>query len=147
MPQSKTEFYYHFVWATWQRNGLVTEGIERRLYRCIASEVLKLKGTMLEINGMPDHIHLVVQLPGTVAPSNLMQTAKGVSSTFARAQLTPGEYFGWQDGYAGFTVSRQNLQTVINYVRNQKRHHADNTTIPDWEDCGGIDEDRRQTEE
>ena len=98
MPQSKTEFYFHFVWATWRRCDFITGDIERRLYRCIESEVQKLKGTVYALNGMPDHVHLVVKLPGTVAPSRVMQAAKGVSSTLAREKLVADALFGWQDG-------------------------------------------------
>ena len=141
MPQSKTEFFYHFVWATWRRQGFVTSDIERRLNRCIESEVRKMKGIVYALDGMPDHRHLVVQLPGAIAPARLMQAAKGVSSTFARDHLVENALFGWQDGYAGFSVSPQMLEIVIAYVRNQKRHHAEGTTIPEWEDCGPFEDE------
>ncbi len=74
---------------------MVTEEIEQRIYRCIKSEVRKLKGTVLAINGMPDHVHLAARLPGNVAPSLLMQRAKGVSSTFCHQELVKGGMFGW----------------------------------------------------
>ena len=115
---------------------MVTGDIERAVYRCIGGEVQKLRGTMLAINGMPDHVHLVAQLPGSVAPANCMRLAKGVSSTLARNRLVPGGSFGWQDGYGGFMVSPRHLQTAIEYVQNQKRHHAEGTTIAYLEDCG-----------
>jgi len=141
MPQSKTEFYFHFVWATWRRTDFVTSDIERQLYRCIENEVRKQKGIVYALNGMPDHVHLAVKLPGTVAPARLMQSVKGVSSTLARNQLMGNGLFGWQDGYAGFSVSQQHFEAVVTYIRNQKRHHADGTTIPEWEDCGPFEDE------
>jgi len=143
MPQSKTHFYYHFVWTTWRRSQMVTSDVERRIYRSIENEVRKLRGTVLALDGMPDHVHLAVQLPGTVAPSQLMQRVKGVSSTLGREVLIPGGLFGWQDGYAGFTIIGQHLQNTIAYIRNQKRHHAEGTTIPEWE-SPDVDEDQHQ---
>ena len=133
MPQSRTRFFYHFVWATWQRTDLVTDAIERRLYRCIESEVVKVKGTVLGINGMPDHVHLAVQLPGSVAPAQLMHGVKGVSSTFARDVLVPGKYFGWQDRYFGASVCTQHIEHIVAYIKNQKQHHAKGTVVSEWE--------------
>ena len=136
MPQSKTEFYYHFVWATWRRSEFISADIERRMFRCIEAEVRKLKGMVYALNGVHDHVHLAVKLPAAVAPSRLMQQVKGVSSALAREHLVPGGLFGWQDGYAGFTVSPQNLDVVVEYISSQKQHHALGTTIPEWEECG-----------
>jgi len=133
LSQSYAKFYYHFVWSTYHRENLVTPVIERPLYRCITGQVLKVKGAVLALDGMPDHVHLVAQLPATIAPAALMQRAKGVSSAYGRDELLPGELFGWQDGYSGFTVSWTHLPKIIAYVRNQKQHHAQGTIIPEWE--------------
>ena len=94
MAQSNTRFFYHFNWATYRRAAMITKAIERPLYRCIETQVINAKGTVLAVNGMPDHVHLVVQHPATVAPATLMQSVKGVSSAFGRKVLQPGELFG-----------------------------------------------------
>lgn len=125
--------YYHFVWTTWRRQALITDEIERPLYRCIESQVRKVNGTVLAIGGISDHVHLAVLLPGIIAPSQLMQRAKGVSSTFGRDELLPGGLFGWQDGYGGFTISGKHVDNVVAYIRNQKHHHAEGTLVPEWE--------------
>jgi REP element-mobilizing transposase RayT len=133
LSQSYTKLYYHFVWSTYHRENLAALEIERPLYRCIIGQVLKLKGTVLALDGMPNHVHLVVQLPSTVAPAFLMQRAKGVSSAYGRDELLPGELFGWQDGYSRFTVSWTHLPKIVAYVRNQKRHHAEGSIVSEWE--------------
>ena len=134
MHRSKAEVYFHLVWATWERQPLVTSDVERALYRCIEKEVQSLKCAVLAIGGMPDHVHLVVKAPTRVSPAQLAQRVKGVSSTFARNTLRAGEFFGWQDGYAVFSICPPHVSTVIAYVESQNRHHADNTIVSDWEE-------------
>lgn len=78
----------------------------------------------MTINGMPDHIHLVVNFPTTISVANLVKKAIGVSSRFINQQLILDEHFKWQVGYGAFTISRWDLHQIINYVKNQKKHHA-----------------------
>src|SRR5579872_23782 len=99
MRKSKADIYLHLVWKTWERLPLVTLEIERSVYRCIVQEAERLKCTVLAIGGMPDHIHLAVRIPTTVCAAQLAQQVKGVSSTFVRKQLHPGELFRWQEGF------------------------------------------------
>lgn len=73
--RSKVEAYYHLVWATRGREMRITPEWERAAYRCIVGEARRLKCLVLAINGLPDHVHLVVR------PSVLAKQAKGVSST------------------------------------------------------------------
>jgi putative transposase len=136
MQRSKVEIYLHLVWATKGRTPIITPDIERALHRCIASEARNLGCTVLALNGMPDHIHLVVKIPGMLAASDLAKRVKGVSSTFARTDLAADGFFGWQDGYAAFSISPTDIQEVIGYVRNQKRHHSENKLNALWESTG-----------
>jgi REP element-mobilizing transposase RayT len=134
MRRSKCEHYFHAVWATAARRQLITKDIQANVYRCIGSEVVKLGGTVLGLGGMPDHVHLLVQLPGKVSMSDLMQKAKGVSSTLIRKELAPSIAFNWQDNYASFTVSRSHVPRVIKYINNQERHHSKGTVWEEWEE-------------
>ncbi len=134
MRQSKTEFYRHFVWTTHRRLPLVTPQIEGALYGCIVRVAQKHQCEVVALGGIEDHVHLLVKTPAKYAPSYLMQQIKGGSSAFARERLVPGEFFGWQDGYGGFTVTPAHRNKVGDYVRDQKRHHAENALHPAWEE-------------
>lgn len=63
MRQSKIEIYLHFVWATLGRNPFITTEIEREIYRCIENEARQMGCEILALNGMPDHVHLLVKIP------------------------------------------------------------------------------------
>src|SRR5437868_14723842 len=127
MLRSKAEIYMHFVWSTWGREPLINEAIERRLFRCIAAEAVKMGCKVLQLNGMPDHVHLFVKMPTTLSAAALAKQVKGASSTFGRNVLCKGEFFGWQDRYGAFSVSRWDVEMICDYIRNQKEHHASNS--------------------
>jgi len=133
MQRSKIEIYLHIVWATNHRTPWLTPEIERAVYRCISDEITRCKCEVLALNGMPDHVHLVVKIHSTTSVSALVKAAKGTSSIFARDNFE-AQTNGWQDNYAAFSVSRSHLPRVIRYVQNQKQHHAENNLWPEWEE-------------
>ena len=133
-PQSHVENYHHFVWATHRRQPLLSPDWERAVYRCIQAEVTQLQSKVLALNGMPDHVHLVVRLHSTVTCARLANQVKGVSSRLLNTLRDEfSEPFRWQDGYACFSLSRSHLPRVIAYVEGQKGHHANDKTWPQWE--------------
>ena len=133
MYYNKLALYLHFVWTTWDREPLITPTIERQLHRNIASQAIKMGCKVLALNGMPEHIHLVVKPPTTITIANLMKQVKGVSSRFINDTLKPEFHFKWRGCYGAFTVSRWDLEKIINYVKNQKEHHRMNELYPEWE--------------
>ena len=74
---------------------------------------------------MEDHIHLLINLPPSKAPSDIVKKLKGASSHWVN-QLDdkPVGPFGWQNGYAIFSVSASGIESVQSYIENQKEHHA-----------------------
>ena len=122
--------YMHFIWTTHDRLPLVTEDIERQVYRYISTVCKDMKCDVLAIGGMPDHVHLLVLMPTTATFADLMKNVKGGSSRLVGAALKPGEWFDWRKNYAAFAVSPQYKDTVLAYILNQKQHHADGTLLP-----------------
>ena len=121
--RSKVRIYYHFVWATQNREWFLSGERERAAYRLIESLARAKKCVVLALNGMPDHVHLLVSAPATISASLLMHHIKGVSSASLRENQFAGEAFGWQDNYGVFSLSKRDLEEVIAYVENQKSHH------------------------
>ncbi|MBI3948081.1 MAG: IS200/IS605 family transposase [Armatimonadetes bacterium] len=138
MRRSKVDVYLHLVWGTFDRLPLVQPEIERRLYRNLVAEARSCRCKVLAIGGTADHVHMVIKLAATVAVAVLLKQMKGVSSDFAREQLLHQDYFKWHGGYSAFSVTRTHLSRVIEYVKNQKQHHADGTIHQAWEE---IDEE------
>ena len=123
----------HIIWTTWRRQPMLTEERERRAYRCITAEAEKLGATVLAINGMPDHVHLVVLLPATLCLSKLLNQAKGSSSRLLNTETPEQGHFRWADGFAAFSMSRNHRDAAVAYVQNQKHHHKDLALRRGWE--------------
>ncbi len=101
----------------------MTTEIRDRIYQYIGGVVREEGGILLEIGGMPDYLHLVLKLRPIHHLPAIMQKIKGSSSKWLNSQQQLPEKFGWQSGYGAFTVSESQAQTVIQYVRQQEKHH------------------------
>lgn len=126
--------YYHFVWATKEREPLISEAREFALHHYIIGKADALKCIVHAINGTTDHIHLVASIPPTLSVSEFVKNIKGSSAHYVNHNLsTTPEYFGWQAGYGVFSLGRRQLDQAIEYVQNQKTHHAQGATITSLE--------------
>ena len=137
MGHAHQEIYLHLVWATRGREPLLVGEAERRIHRCLQSEAEKLRCVVLAVNGMPDHIHLALQLPTSLCVAQIVKQLKGASSRLATKELVDHEailpFFAWQEGYGVFSPSRPHLTQVVTYIQNQKRHHQSGKLWQSWE--------------
>jgi REP element-mobilizing transposase RayT len=86
--------------------------------------ILKQKGCHLyRINGMQDHLHILTDLHPNITLSNLMRDIKTSSSIWLKQQTEFNEFKGWANGYAALTLSYQDKNRVIEYIKNQQEHH------------------------
>jgi putative transposase len=122
MAGTYTNLNYHIVFSTKERRQLVTAPIEDELYKYIGGIVRNLEGHLLEANGMPDHIHLLIKLKPKIALSDVIRGIKANSSGWLTKKSKLYK-FGWQDGFAAFTVSESQMAPVATYIRNQKSRH------------------------
>ena len=123
----------HVIWTTQDREPRIIEAIESSVYVCIVAEATKLECKVLAINGMPDHVHVVLLLHPTTCLSKLMNQMKGSSSHLVNHVLVPGGGFRWDMTYATFSMSRCHRDRAVAYIQNQKLHHASQTTYSYWE--------------
>ena len=130
--------FYHVVWATKDRLPLITPANVDAIYGVIATKVDKIGGIVHALNGMPDHVHLVVTVPPVIALAAFVGQIKGASSHLARRLATTAgnELFTWQAEYGVVSVSERHLPLVIGYVRQQQQHHAEHTLNRTFESCG-----------
>ena len=120
---SHTRFLYHVVFATKDRFPLIGSRWEPEFHKYISGIVRNLKGRVIEINGTPNHIHVLIWLEPCDFPA-FMRELKASSSKWAK-QHNPK--FSWQRRYGAFTVSESALEPVRDYIRRQKEHHEQRT--------------------
>lgn len=120
---SHTHLLYHLVFATKDRFPLISLAWEAELYKYLTGIVRNHKGILIAVNGMADHVHLLVRLPACDL-SAFLRELKASSSRWAK-QHEPK--FSWQRRYGAFTVSESVAEKVIEYIRDQKKHHSTRT--------------------
>ena len=136
----------HIVFHVKSKGTPIVEGDLDHVHRYIAGIVKAQGGVLIEIGGMPDHVHLLASLPKTVALADFVKTIKASSSKWIK-ELNP--YYGgfsWQDGYGAFSVSASIVPRVIQYIRNQREHHKVRTFMDEYKSflqAAGIDYDER----
>jgi REP element-mobilizing transposase RayT len=127
MANTYSSLHYHVLFSTKNREPWLAPTIEERIWRFIGGIARKHKMTALQVGGVEDHLHALVTAPPTIAPSQIAQVLKGESSKWIHEEFSTLRTFGWQDGYAAFTVSQSNIPKVIEYIQNQREHHRRKT--------------------
>jgi REP element-mobilizing transposase RayT len=81
----------------------------------------------LEIGGIDDHVHILAKFKPAIAVSEMLNKIKANSSKWANDHKMKMRKFGWQEGYAAFSVSESQVQNLVHYIRNQAEHHRKQT--------------------
>ncbi len=123
MPSAYTQNFYHTVFSTTHRAMLITPDLEERLCPFMGGILRELRCTLLAINGMPDHVHLLIRYRADLSHSEMLQQIKGRSSKWINETWPQRGHFSWQEGYGGFTVSKSAVPEVETYIARQTEHH------------------------
>ncbi|MCF6238359.1 MAG: transposase, partial [Candidatus Marinimicrobia bacterium] len=75
------------------------------------------------INCVEDHLHIITHLHPSVALSDLVKDIKTSTSAWIKQENIFPAFDFWQVGYAAFTYSQEAKENLIEYVKNQDRHH------------------------
>jgi putative transposase len=118
-----TQILFQIVFST--KNRERTLKVEKRveLHKFIWG-ILKNKNCHLyQIGGIEDHIHIVTHIHPSIALSAIIKDIKVASSEYIKKENLFTNFNGWQDGYAAFTYSLKEKDRLIEYVKNQEKHH------------------------
>ena len=121
--------FYHFVWGTKNREPLIAPKWENSLHNVIAAKATGLGALVHAVGGIEDHVHLVVSVPPKIALSTFIGQVKGNSSHFVNHELDVDIYFAWQAEYGVVSFGGKMLDMVVRYAKNQRKHHAEGTTV------------------
>jgi putative transposase len=123
MPQSYTNLIYHLVYSTKDRQPLIKNDLQLRLYDYIGGMIRKRDGICLAIGGMNDHVHILAKLKPDKALSEVLRDLKANSTGWMHDIFPEMKDFTWQRGYRAFTVSSSQVEKVREYILNQEKHH------------------------
>ena len=114
--------FFHLIWSTKDRKIWLLPKIQKQLYPYIGG-IIKKTGQLLEIGGMGDHVHLLIEMSNLDNFTSTIRNVKTGSSFWLKNEFPECREFAWQSGYASFSVSYSQLDSVRAYIQNQEKHH------------------------
>ena len=123
MANTFTSLHYHVVFSTKHREPWIRQDIEQRVWAYLGGIARDNDLKPVRFGGIENHVHLLLGIPPTIAVSKAVQLLKGGSSKWMKENFPEAAAFGWQDGYAAFTVSKSQLPEVETYIAGQREHH------------------------
>jgi putative transposase len=113
---------------------LINNKWEDELHKYICGIVSGKKQKVYAINGMPDHIHILLSIKPDVALSDIVRDIKANSSKWINDKKYVSGKFQWQEGFGAFTYSQSQLDNVIGYIEKQKEHHTKKSFQQEYEE-------------
>jgi REP element-mobilizing transposase RayT len=123
MANTYTQIYIQAVFAVENRQSLISKEMKTELFKYISGTLRKNGHKLLQINGMPDHVHVLFGLNPTVSVSEVVKLIKQSSSFWINNGKMSRRKFSWQKGFGAFSYSKSELESVIRYIINQETHH------------------------
>jgi putative transposase len=127
MPDTFSQIYIQIVFAVKHREGLIVDSWKENLYKYITGIVQNKGQKMIAINGVPDHLHLLVGMKPDCCLSDLVRDIKKASTHYIKEKKFTKFKFEWQSGFGAFSYSHSSLDNVIRYINNQQEHHQKQT--------------------
>ena len=122
---STVKSLYHIVISTKHREMTIPEEHKRELYNYMYGNIKKYGCTLIRMNGIPNHIHLLVDLSAQLSLSSFMHELKRTSSIWVKnhPDLFP-EFKGWGKEYYAFSCSDGQKDSIVEYIKRQEEHHG-----------------------
>ena len=129
---SYTQIYYHIIFSSKNRQPVFDEVDRRKLYNYLWGILKSKKCYLYQMGGMEDHIHMLISLHPTASLSHLVRDLKTSSTAWIKKKRIFTNFSGWQMEYGAFTKSNIEKQQVINYIKNQKSHHKEESFLDEF---------------
>lgn len=127
--------WIHYVWATKNRNPILTLQIRLLLFQHIKDNAER-KGIYLDrINDHVEHIHCLVSLGASQTIEQVAQLMKGESSHwFNNKSGLAVQKLYWQDDYFAVSVSESGVDALRSCIDNQESHHQKKTFAQEYDE-------------
>jgi len=127
--------WVHFVWATKDRQPVLTDPFRKQLLLHIEENARKKNIFLDRVNGYHDHLHCLISLGSSDTIEKIIQLIKGESSFwFNNKSGFKTSRLEWQDEYFAVSVSESSLSAVRNYIDNQEIHHQKKSFAEEYDE-------------
>jgi REP element-mobilizing transposase RayT len=124
MPNTYSQINIHCIFAVKGRENIITNNLRDDLHKYLSGILSHENAFPLAVGGWKDHVHVFFELPITSCVSDLMRILKANSSKWINDNKFIKGKFRWQEGYAAFSHSKSQRNSVIQYIINQELHHG-----------------------
>ena len=114
---------YHIVWCPKYRRKVLVGNIESRLKELILAAALEIEVDIIEMEIMPDHVHLLMEVDPQYGIHKAVKHIKGITSFQLRKEfnsLTTKLPTLWTNSYFVSTVGGAPLEIIKRYIESQK---------------------------
>ena len=118
-----TQILYQIIFSTKHRAPALVREDRPALFKYIWGILNNKKCHLYRINGVEDHLHIATHLHPSVALAALVKDIKLASSTYIEESGIFPDFEAWQAGYSAFTYTFSEKDGLIEYVKNQEKHH------------------------
>jgi putative transposase len=132
MANTYTQLHIQLVFAVKYRAALIEQEWKPRLLQYMTGIFQQNEHKMLQINSMPDHIHILIGMRPNQSLSSLVQNVKSESSKWINENKLCKSQFAWQEGFGAFSYSKTHVDEVIRYIQNQEIHHKKETSLDEY---------------
>ncbi len=120
---SKVSAIYHIVICTYMRRMTIPEEHKRELYGYIYGILKNNRCILYQMNGIGNHIHLLINLHPSISLSAIVQSIKQSSSRWMKNNPNFPLFESWGKEYFAFSVGKDHSEKIIEYIKNQEKHH------------------------
>ncbi len=113
---------FHVVWCPKYRRRVLVEGVDDRLKAILNEVCAEFDVEMIEMEVMPDHVHVLVEVDPQFGIHRLVKSIKGRSSRLLRAEfpsLKSRLPTLWTNSYFVSTVGGAPFEVIKQYIEQQ----------------------------
>jgi REP element-mobilizing transposase RayT len=132
MANTFTQMYFHVVFAVKCRRNHIGKEWKDELFKYITGIHTNKKQKLIAINGVSNHIHILIGMKPDINLSNLVRDIKANSSKFITEKKLVNGKFEWQEGFGAFTLGHSQLDRIVKYIQKQEKHHNSKTFLEEY---------------
>ncbi|PWN08193.1 IS200/IS605 family transposase [Rhodohalobacter mucosus] len=132
VPNTYSQIHIHLVFAVKFRRALILPQWKNRLHMYMTGIIQNNGHKLVQINSMPDHLHILIGYKMHQAIPALVQNLKSESTKWINRMGLSKETFAWQKGYGAFSYCKRDLSYVIRYIQNQELRHKKESFLGEY---------------
>jgi putative transposase len=133
MPKTYNMIWVHVVFRTKESKPYLFWEVRNEVCDFIKKNGNQKGINVDTVNGVKDHLHVLLRLKTTQTVAESVNWIKGASSRWLNLKYNWKSDFAWQQGYGVFSLSINDIKMVRNYIFNQEKHHKEDTCNQQFE--------------